>query len=346
MIGCSDKTTPAEPQHERAVAVRVTEVSPAAFTKSIDYVGTVRAVDQVRITAQVGGTLDELAVDTGDRVEAGDVIARVATPELSARLDGVEAELRRARHEREYACDRFETDQELARDGVLTDAQLDMSRKMCRSSREGVSAAKAKRRELSQRVSDGVVVAPSDGQVLERLASAGEQVGPGRPMVIVGSRDLEVSIPVVESDLMRGIEVGTAVQMTVPGAEPVEAKVTEIAPRGSGPGRTFVATSPLPQMTAARPGMSVDVSFIIGRGESATLVPRASISAHGDESFVFLVDEDQRARKERVETGHRVEGRIEVIPSLPAGSRVVTTNVDELDDGDAVYSVEVSGGQR
>lgn len=345
LAGCSDDGARSAVQRSPKPAVRVVEVNPAPMRKTIDYVGGVQSADRVRVGPKVSGTLTELTVDEGDTVEAGEVVAKIGTPELHARLEAGKAERRRAKHERDYACDRYETDQSLADEGVIAGAQVDGTRKMCRSAREAVSAAEAKLRELRSRLGDNVVRAPTGGRVLRRMASEGEIVGPRRPLLIIGSHATEVSVPVVESDLERGIREGSNVHLELPGDVQLRGTVSELAPASNGPARTFDATIPLPDSVSVRPGSSVDVSFVVAETDSATAVPQGAVVRDEEGEFVFRI-EDGKVQRQPVTRQLEAEGLVAVEPPLPEGARIAVTNLESLRDGMAVYAVDWKGGAQ
>lgn len=341
----------AGPDKAELHAVRVVAVHPEPIRQTLDYVGTVHAARQVSITSAVPGTLVELDVDEGDRVERGQVLARIDAPDVRARRDRVRAELERASVESAYVCDRLDTDRELAESEVIQRAQLDASQKNCDSARAAVAAAKAQLQELQATLAKTTVTAPSDAEVLRRLAEPGEEVGPGRPLVLLGGGDIEARIPVVESDLHRGIEVGTPARVSLPasagdGSHVIETEVVAVAPLATGPGRSSEVTVALPDaFERLRQGMSIDVSFVLDEVPDATAVPLAAVRSTARGDVVFVIEEGA-ARQFGVERGIVESGRVAIEPRLAAGARVAITNIDTLYEGARVYAVEVTGGGR
>jgi len=129
--GC--RTEP-PPTPERPQAVRVIAPERRDLVHEVSYVGTVRSAREVKVLARVAGTLEALPVAEGERVAQGAVLARISAPELGARLDQAQAELERTTTERDYACETFATDQRLYDQDAISRAQLDRSRRQCRSS--------------------------------------------------------------------------------------------------------------------------------------------------------------------------------------------------------------------
>ena len=343
--GCRAGSAEARERTERPTAVRVVAIEQRPVRETIDYVGTLRARRTFRVTARVPGTLATLDVEEGDRVERDQVLARIDAPELEAKLARAEAEVRRAKTERDYLCDTFETDRRLHDSGALPKSKLDASRKRCSSGKEAVAAARAKRHEVRTRLDKRTERAPVAGIVLERRAEPGEHVGPGRPLVVLADAAREVVVPVVESDLDRGIGPETPVRLRLDG-ESVEATVDRTAVTAKGPGRAVDVHIPLPDETSARQvGRSIDVRFVVAEDATATPVPREALVRDEDGWSIFVVD-GEVAHRRTVERGVTEGNWVAVRPTLTPGSRVVVTNLDTVRDGTAVYPVDTAGGAQ
>jgi RND family efflux transporter MFP subunit len=349
-VGCSAEPGPVP---ERPQAVRVVTVQQRSLDQRTAYVGTVRSVREIKVLARVAGTLAELPVTEGEPVESGDVLARIHAPDLGARLDQARAERQRAAAERDYACDAFATDEGLHRRGAISAAELDRSRRQCRSAEAAVRAAAAQTRELTTRTGERIERATVDGHVLEHLAEPGEYVTPGRPLVLVGDAELELEVAVSERDIAHGsaplpgrgrIAAGTEVEIRLPGGR-IPSEVRSVAPKADGRGRTFVVRIPLPAGFGVRHGMSVDVDFILNRASEGMAVPIEAVVRDEDGTAVFLVEDDVVVRHS-VTTGIASDGWVALSSSLPSGSRVVVTNLDVLHDGASVYPILVEKARR
>ncbi|MFP4599657.1 MAG: efflux RND transporter periplasmic adaptor subunit [Persicimonas sp.] len=354
LVGCEiDGAAPEAPEAQvapaqaaSAQAVRVATISARSMRHTLDYVGTVRASRQVAVSAQLPGTLSSLAVDRGDRVAKGQLLAEIEAEDIAARRGQIRAEIRRAKTEHDYLCERFATDKELAEAGVIHGAQLDASRNQCYGSAQAVAAAQAKLGELEATLKKGAVRSPVDGYVLERSAEPGEDVGPGRPLLVLATDGLEVLVPVVESDLRRGIDRGTPAVVGLSQEVDFDAEVDEIAPAAKGPARSAEVTVTLSDSAERlRPGMSVDVSFVLAELDDATPVPREALVATEEGWAIFVVDGDTASRVE-VERGISESGFVAVEPKLDDGAKVAVSNLDVLRDGARVYAVEAPGGKR
>lgn len=323
------------------LAVRVASPDRGTISETARYVGTVRHAREILIRAQVPGALVELPAEEGTSVARGQVVARLFAPDTNARVRRVRAEVRRAKAEQTHACQVHETNDRLHRSGVIPGAELDRSRKACEVGRQGVAAVRAQLDELSAIRGKAVEHAPVDGQVLDWRAEPGENVNPGQPLLLIGSGALEIDVPVAEVDVQRGVTADTIVEVSTPeGWRP--SKIIRIAPQARGAGRAVhvrVAVHEL-QAPGLRSGMSVDVRFVLARSEFATTLPQAAVRTDDQGSAVFLV-RNEAAHRLAVRPGIAANGRVTIDAPLPKGAVVAVSNLDQLKDGDRVYTVPV-----
>ncbi|MBA2662573.1 MAG: efflux RND transporter periplasmic adaptor subunit [Bradymonadaceae bacterium] len=328
-------------------AVRVSAVARGALVDSLGYVGTVHAEREVQIMSRVPATVVEVRVEQGDAVSSGDLLVRMEAPDLEARIERLEAEAARVRTERDFQCATFETDRELAREGVLTQALADASQSRCLAAEQGHRAAQAARAEAMEGRRRLREASPVDGVVLRRLVEAGEYAAPGRPLIVIGSGELELRVAVTESDLRAGLKPGKPAIIRT-GDREARATVNRIAPVARGPGRTVEVRLGLPPelVEGLKPGMSADVAFIMAESLDALTVMEEAVLDDGEQSFVFVV-EGERLRRVAVVTGVRAGGRVEVsAEGLTSRTRVVLGGLEGLKDGELVYPVDLQQGAR
>lgn len=320
-------------------AVRVVAPQRGAIRQQLRYMGTVHAQQDVQILARASATISEIFVDEGDLVTVDTPLIRRDAPELDAQIRRLGAEVARIRTDRDFNCQTYERERELAAAGVLPRVQAEASQARCMASDEGLRAAQEALGEANERRGFLDEVSPVDGVVLQRLVEVGEYAVAGRPLFLIGSGEVEARVSVAESDIRAGLQVGSpAVVRTSHGEEP--ATIISIAPQARGMGRTVEVRLTLPPTMEEerRPGMSVDVAFILAESTEAVTVPDEAVLDSDEGAYVFVVEGD-RLRKVAVETGIRADGRVEIV-EMDLDSRVVIGSLRGLADGDVVYAVE------
>lgn len=324
---------------EEAVAARVSAPSSRVLRSAVAYVGTVGFERPIKVRSQIPGVVDELIAAEGADVTAGATLTRIVAPEVKARLDQVEAEIRRAEVERAFVCGELEKDERLSQTGAIETIRAETTRKNCASATDAVSAAKARRAEARVVLGRTVEKAASDGRLLEWMVEAGEYVGPGQVLGVLGAGPRLVSVQVSEPDLLRGINTGSQAELRV-GELVAKTTVVSVAPRALGPSRSTRVELALPEAMAGIPeGISVGVDFVLAEESTDTALPESAF-ARGVDNAVFVV-ESGVARRVEVTRGLSQKGWVAVKTGLKPDQKVVVSNVDGLVDGQRVYAVEV-----
>lgn len=340
LVGCRDAPPkaagPARPQAVRTTTPRVGPVRDA-----VRFVGTVRAAREVQVTAQIAGTLADLPVPEGGHARAGAILARVATPDVAARLARADAEIQRATVERDHACRTLEIDAKLAKTGDVPKEKVEAARRACDAGAAAVNAGEATRAEILAALGRSVERAPFEGQVLRTLVERGQSVGPGRPILEYGDRARELRVLVAETDVRRGVRPGMPALVTLPSGEPARRTVSAVSASASPQTRAVEVTVALePDDAAGVPvGTTLEVALVLAEEESATSVPRRAIKETPAGDFLFVV-EGGRASELPVTVGLEEGGWVAVSPSLPEDAEVVVRGAHRLDPTKPVFAVK------
>ncbi len=301
------------------------EVGQREFRDVIEVLGTVRAAESTEISAKVTETVEELLFEEGQMVEAGQLLVRLSSQEVTAILEAAKATL--AELERELA--RL---QRLVEDGAAPVARLE---------ERGTLAELARRRiqEGEARLADRSIEAPFAGRLGLRRISPGALVSPGTVLVTLDKLDtvrLDFQVPeVFLSDLRPGLKI-EAKSPAWPGRA-FEGKVSQIDSRVDPVTRAVTVRAELPNDDLAlRAGMLMTAS-VGRRPRQANAIPERAIIPLNRRQFVFVIDEKESvARQVEVQTGSRLPGFVEVTAGLEAGAKIVADGFMGLRDGGAV----------
>jgi RND family efflux transporter MFP subunit len=321
LAACGSASVEAPPSLQ---AVRAVEVRVGAVVEGRDYLAEVVPSRTVRVLAQVPGGVSELAVETGERAERGEVLVRVAAPDVEARLDRVRAERGRAEREQSFACQQRDADRTLAQSGDLATVQLDRSETGCAAATLAVSAARAGEREATVAGTRSAEHAPFDGEVLAHLVDVGQTVMPGTPLVQFGSVERQLRLRVPDGDLA-DIQVGTVVNSPIGSG-----RVVEIGASAVGPARLVEVLVDLEAQPGQRIGTTTTATAVITERASATSVPLGAVGEDDAGSYIFAVRE-QAAHRVDVHVGPRQDGWVAIDPPLDPGSLVVASALSTVD---------------
>ena len=332
LAGCSVPDAPAAqeaPVHQ--VAVRVAPVERGPLARPVHAAGRVGYSAETRLAFKVGGVVARIAVDEGDHVSKGQVLARLDPREIDAHLS--EAESARTKAERD-----LERATLLNKDDVVTREVLENAATAAEVARAGAAAARFNRRFSEIR-------APLSGVVLARLVEPGEVVGPGTPILVVGSAGTGrvVKAGVADRDVVR-LAVGDAADVdldALPGVR-LPGTVSEIAPAATPTTGLFEVEVRIDGAAPAlAAGMIARAAIVPRATEPVTTVPLAAlVDADGARGRVFALAADRRhVVPHVVDIAFLVGERVALRGGLDGVAQVVSDGAAYLDDRSVVKVV-------
>lgn len=319
---------PAQPP---ATAVTMATVQPSTIRDSVQALGTVRAVESVTVTAKVSETVEQVHFASGDRVNKGDPLVTLSGRQQQASLAAAQATAEEA--ERLHARYR-----QLASQQLIASAQLDTQR----ATRD---AAVAQVRQIRANLADRVIRAPFAGVLGIRQVSPGALVTPGTAIATLDAIDeVYVDFPLPETRLSHLADgerlIGTVAAW--PGVE-FTGVVSSVDARLDPDTRALTVRGEFANAERRlRPGMLMTVQ-LLGSDRQALMVPEIAVTQVGEQSSVFVVDEQGTAHQREVQLGVRQNGRVEVLEGLAAGARIVVDGVVKVADGQTVREAPDTG---
>ncbi|MGQ9732775.1 MAG: efflux RND transporter periplasmic adaptor subunit [Candidatus Zipacnadales bacterium] len=285
-----------------------------------------------------------------DLVKEGPTTEQVRLAELQ--LERAKEQLRLAEAQRSQ-IDLAREDVELSRTQVrLAEDQLAMARAAkgevkvrqgdIEAAKAGVTQAAAQRDYAYTTLRKHSVYAPISGLVALRLTDPGESAGPTKSVFrLVDISSVYVEAVLSESDVER-VEKGQEATVIVKGLKDAEFRGTvyDISPSAIPGQRNFIARV-LVKNTGEilRPGMSAEVSLIVGENASAVLVPRDAIVEDREKRLVYAVENGQ-VRIRPVKLGVEERGTVEVVSGVKAGDLLVVAGQSSLAEGQKVEPVQ------
>lgn len=314
------------------VPVEVAEVGTGVLARTVTVSGIVEPLRTVGVNAQLGGALLSVRVREGDRVGSGQVMAEVDARELSAQVRGADAQLRLARTAAERA-------EQLWQDRVIVAAEYERDQ-------AAYAAAQASLEQLRTRLGFATIRAPITGVVTERLVEAGDLVqGQSRLFTVADLSTLIVRVQISELEVA-GIARGAEVDVTADAlrGRGFRGTVRRVYPAADSATRMVPVEIGLPGATAGplRPGYTARVTFSLGEGVPAVLVPSAALVGEASARAVFVVRGD-RAERRPVRVGRASGDRTEVLEGVTAGETVVVAGAAGLREGALVRVVPPVG---
>jgi RND family efflux transporter MFP subunit len=199
--------------------------------------------------------------------------------------------------------------------------------------REGVLAQRQSEVEIArQQLQDTVLRSPIDGAVRQRQVTIGEYLSPGAPVLtVVRTHPLRLQLSVPERETP-GLKSGLAVVVQVEGdSTRYEGRLERIGAAIDETNRTLPVEAVVGnERDTLRPGQFATADIIISESDQALVVPEDAVVTFAGVQKVLLV-EDGRAREQRIRTGRREAGRVEVVEGVSAGDVVIRAPGDLVD---------------
>lgn len=338
--GCGEEPPP---QPEVARPVKILEVGEGSALRR-EYPGRIRAVQYSEMAFEVAGRIVEFAVKEGERVDAGQALARLDPRDYEAKLDAATARLNHSATERDRAKILYEKQ-------VKPKAEYDLAVRLYEVQVAEVAIAK-------KAVEDTVLRAPFDGVMARKLVADFSNVQAKEPVLVVqDDSSLEIKVSVPERDLTgpsRGFrdldEISRRIRPRVvisalPDRE-FPARLTELAEVADPTTRTFEAT-----FSFARPETATVLGGMTGKlvieapaatGGPGLAIPASSVvSDSSDEPYVWVADPaTMQVSRRTVALGPMSGSDVRIESGLDAGDWVVVSGVHELREGATVRRLE------
>ncbi|TCT05168.1 efflux RND transporter periplasmic adaptor subunit [Aquabacter spiritensis] len=353
----------------KGLTVSVTHPQRRDLSETLLVTGSLVPREEIQVGPEIEGyRLMQIFAEVGDKVEKGQVLARLSRDMLDVQLAQNVANAAKARAaiaqqratldqmlaQEAEATSAVERSRQLRKTGVASQEVLDERERAVKVASAQVAAARealvaaeadatlvaAQRDEIELRLKRTDIRAPEAGTVLTRDARIGSIVLSTRsePLFRIaadGAIDLDAEVP--EASMAR-IAVGQKVAVTPAGfSAPVEGKVRLIAAqldKTTRLGRVKVALDPDPRL---RPGTYARGQVELTRRDGLT-VPLSAVMFDATGAYVLTVTDGTVAER-RVEPGLKSQGRVEILKGLSPDDSVVVRAGGFLRDGDKVNPV-------
>ena len=297
--------------------------------------GSLKATQSAIVKARVAGELLELSVREGDRVQAGQVIARIEPSEYQARVRQTQQQADAAKAQVDIAQRQFDNNQALVNQGFISQTALLTSQASLNGAKATHEAALAALDLTNKSLADATLRSPLSGVVAQRLAQPGERVAiEARLVEVINLSQLELEAALTAEDASR-VRVGMTAQLNVEGvSEPVPAKVLRINPSVQMGSRSILVYLGVQGREGLRQGQFAQGSLGT-QSLQVMAVPVSSLRTDKPQPYVQVV-QDGLVRHITVRTGERSEGEqqsLVAVTDVSEGTQVLSGSVGAVREG-------------
>jgi RND family efflux transporter MFP subunit len=323
------------PREVSLVSPEVREEQP-----SVQLVGDIRPFDTVQISSEVGGRVDRVVVEVGDRVHSGSPMVEVDRATFKILLDQAEANLAAAEADVALAAKELERKQDLRSDETIPQSDLDRAQSSNDLAAARKAAAEASLALARRDYERSIIRAPSAGAITQRMVAAGQWADVGAPLLelAVGNKvKVAAHVPAGWARELAGLDSFTFTIGT--GATTHTAAIYSVQPVVEQASRSFEVVGTAVNDGSLKPGMFANVTLVSPTATQSLWIPATAIST-SDLSQVMMV-EDGAVAYRKVRIGRRVDGLVEIVEGLAADEQVIA-DVSGLSRAIPVTVVEAS----
>lgn len=335
LAACSDATEPA-PEARPVLTVELVSAVREPWPEILVASGEIAPWQEASIGSELTGIrLDEVLVNVGDVVSKGQLLARfsedalrIELAQLDASVAGATANLEKAKADL-LRADRLETTSALSEQALLA------YRIEAKAAAAQLAFAQAQRDAAALRLQYARVVAPDDGVISARMATAGSVNSMGTELFrLVRQNRLEWRAEIPAESLRRLHPGDSATVETLDGLQ-VTGAVRQVAPTADSATRNGIAYVDLPAGSGLLAGMYVAGRFTLAT-QTATVLPESAVVMRDGNYYLMQVDAQDRVHEIKVATGRRQDHQLEILTDIDTAARWVKSGGAFLTDGDLV----------
>jgi len=336
-----DSTGDSASAGEREVLISVQTAEVIDLPIWLESVGRVHSQSAPTLAAEVGGRITRVLADTGDRIEAGQLLAETDTSTLLLQQQAAKAAVERLLVHIANGEKRVGRLQTLSDKNLSSQTQLDDAREQLEAYRADHKAAVAQLAIVEDSLTKSRVVAPVAGVIERRLIAAGDFVSRGQALFeITHPEKLQAWLPYPETVALE-VRIGQIAKIHSPltPGRTVTGTISELQPTIGSGSRAVMAIVNLEQPGELRPGATISGQVLVETRRNAVLVPNISVVRRPGGEYVYVID-GNGAGARLVETGHPQGSLVEIVKGLEGSETVATDGAAFLTDGARVKIAE------
>jgi membrane fusion protein, multidrug efflux system len=325
---CSDKSAESGQYSMPPMPVEVAQVLKQQVANKFEAIGTIEAIEEITVVSEIDAKVVSLPFEEGNQIKQGDLIAQLDDSQLKAEY--VRAEALYTQSQVRYNRIKTVVEQKAGTPQDLDDALASLK------------VAEANLQFAEARMNKSRIVAPFNGMIGARRVSNGSFLRTGDTITeLANLNEIRINFSAPERflyELKRGAQVvvsspvypGHEVKGKIIVIEPIidsDTRTISIVARVQNPGQKF------------RPGMSANISVILSERPDALTIPTEAVFANGDQSFVYIINDDSTVTPAPVTLGLQLSDVVEVVNGLEPKMQIVTAGHQKLFPGAKVIPV-------
>jgi RND family efflux transporter MFP subunit len=336
LTACKEKTEIIEVVR----SIKTVTVSKQASEKIFKFSGLVAAVDSSGLSFQVGGQVETVNVDIGDRVTKGQVLAVLDPEPYQLDVDAIKAELIKAKDNVAKSKSEYERQKRIFEQGAGAERFVEVSEYNYKAARSAVNYQVARLDQVNRNLRKTKLLAPYDGTIAWRAVQPNEEVGIGQKVFEInatGKMEVQLAVPETTIDQIKIDDPATITYPTLPG-ETAQGRISYIGSAAVKANAFPVKVELIDPNEKVLPGMTAEANLIVKakNQKPGFIVPFQALlpAPEADQGFAFVYDSQTSTVKKTAVRSRGSEGKeIIIYEGLAAGDIIVAAGVSFLADG-------------
>lgn len=284
-------TTPITPQQLELIQQDVVRVETGSAITRTQFSGTIRAVNQSSIQAQVMATATQVNVQVGQTVNRGQVLVQLNNQDNAARLAQAQANLASAQAQATQASNMVQRKKRLYNQGFISKVEYEQSQVDYKAQLETVKAQQANVDISVKANQDGILKSPISGIVTKRNVEPGQTVSVGQTLIeIVDTSKLEIQAK-ISAEQQSTLKLGNEIEYTLQGnPQKLTAKISRISPIADQASRQIeFFAEPNQLINSLSIGAFVEGSILGNNAIQGQKIPLDTIQDLQNKPYVWLI---------------------------------------------------------
>lgn len=341
LVGCSEDKSETATSSEPAVRPAVIQTIAGEALADMSFNGVVRSAERAELAFRVPGKLQSMKAEEGDRVEEGEVLAKLEQSEFQRAVNSAKVEYDKAETDYQRGRQIYESSQAISKSDLeKLKAQRDLAKNRLSNARQDRDNATLR--------------SPIDGVIAKKQMNNFQNISAGQPVYVVHDvNDLEVRIDVpsklfLDSSKEHSRQAEAVVENTDDTRLPVVFK--RYSSDADTLSQTYEVVLGFTDLKGQNvlPGMNATVYPVANSDAKDTVVQvpvKAVLPNNTGEEFVWLVGGDQSVEKRSVTVGRLLGDQVVITSGLKVGDRIVVAGVHALAKGMKVRPLDDEGDQ-
>jgi RND family efflux transporter MFP subunit len=326
------------------LASDIATLAQVSLGQSVQASGSIRALQQAQIKSQVSSVVLNVAVQEGQTVQAGQVLATTDAQDYQSRRLGAQAVLAQATAQTSIAQRTVDNNAKLVVQGFISPTAAELGMQQLNASKAAETSAQASLALANKAAKDTAIVSPISGVITEKLIASGEKVSPDMRVFTVmkaGAIEFEGSLPTAEAAQLR---VGQAISIEAEGMPAMAASISRINASVNPNTRSVSFFAALNANNAVRAG-SYATGKITLQSSDTLAVPAAALREDAGRTVLYTLAIDGKTGVKTlaatpVTAGVRGEdsagNAMVAVAGVPAGTVYIARNLGALRLGSVV----------